>query len=135
MSDRTQNIYYLSLHSCNNRISFTCPGALACELGLLWAWMLYEVFACLAYWWGKISWNYCIYQWKLSPQEFWNSVMVCHYHTLCKQFNDIHVWQICDQKTFLSKSDTCFYDQVCKELFLDPLYLHHPCHCCKAWWC
>ena len=30
----------------------------------------------------------------------------------------------CDQKTFSSKRDTCFYDRACKAMFFDPLYLH-----------
>ena len=65
MSDKTQRS-----HSCNNDITFASNGTRAYGLGLFWAWMLHETFICLAYWWRKISYDYCIYQLKLLPQQF-----------------------------------------------------------------
>ena len=125
MSDRTQTFCDLSLYSCNNVISFVSPGTRPCGLVLLWAWMVHEIFVCLAYWWGTISNDYLIYQSKFFPQKFWNSVMICRYQVSCKQYYCLQMRHLCDQKKFSSKSDTCFCDRACKELFFDPLYLNH----------
>ena len=70
MSDRTQKFCDLSLHFNKNGTSFASPVAQACGLGLPLAWMAKEIFAYLAYWWGMISYDYCIYQSKLLPQQF-----------------------------------------------------------------
>ena len=98
MSDRAQKFCDLSLHSCNNSISFVFPGTWTCGLGLLWEWMVHEIFTCLACWWGTISYDYCIYQSKLLPQQFWNSVMICHYQVLCKHYDCLQVRHLWDQK-------------------------------------
>ena len=127
MSDKKQNIWDLKCLSCNNSIPFASTRTRTHGLELLWSWMVHDAFACLSYWWGRIPYDYCIYQSKLLPQQFWNSVVTCRH-----KFHVGHLW---DQKAFSSKSDTCFYDRVCKQLFFDPLYLHHPCYCCKSWWC
>lgn len=63
------------------------------------------------------------------PQQFWYLVMICHYQVLRKQYDWLQVRHVWDQKAFSGKSDTCFYNRVCKQLFFDPLYLHHPGHC------
>ena len=84
MSDKTQEFCDLSLHSCNNGVSIASPRTWACGLGLLWTWMVHKIFACLAYWRGTISYNYCIYRSKVLQQEYCDSVMICHYHVWCK---------------------------------------------------
>ena len=118
MSDRTQNCRDLSLHYCNNAIWLASSGTRACKLGLLWAWMVHEIFAWLAYYWETISYDYCIYQYKFLPQLFWYLVMICHYQVLCKQYDRLQVRHVWGQKTFSGKSDTYFYNRVCKQLFL-----------------
>ena len=50
MSDRTQKIWDLSFHSCNNDIRFVSTRTRTCGLGLLWPWMVHETFACMACW-------------------------------------------------------------------------------------
>ena len=67
MSDRTQRLCDLSLYPCNNAISFASPGTRACGLGLLWAWMVHEVFASLAYRGGR---SLMITVSNLLPQQF-----------------------------------------------------------------
>ena len=62
---------------------------------------------------------------SFSNKKFWNSVMICRYQVLCKQYYCLQMRHLCDQKKFSSKSDTCFCDRACKELFFDPLYLNH----------
>ena len=128
MSDKTQTFCDLSLHYCNNEISFAFPETLsfhscnngisfvfpetqACGLWLLWARMVHEIFACLSYWWGTISYDHCIYQSKLLPHQFWNLVMISHYHVL---YDCLQVGNLWGQKS--SKSDACFHDGVCKQL-------------------
>lgn len=59
-------------------------------------------------------------------QTFWNSVPIFIIITCVTSVRS---------KTWPSKSDTCFYNRVCKRLYFYPLYLHHPSHCCKTWWC
>ena len=106
---------------------------LAGGLGLLWACVVHEIFACLTYWWGTASYDYCIYESKLLRQKFWNSVMIYHYQGWCKQYDCATSLKTCsDQKTCSSESNTCFYNWVCKQLFFDLLCLHHPCHCCNV---
>ena len=36
---------------------------------------------------------------------------------LCKQYDCLQMQHLSDQKAFSSKSDTCFYDRVCNQLF------------------
>ena len=134
MSDRTQKFCDLNLNFCKNGISFAFPGTRTCGLKFLWVWVAYEIFSCLVYWWGTISYDYCIYWSKLLPQQFSNSIMIFNYQVLCKQYDCLQVRHLWDQKIFSGKSNTCFYDQVSKQLFYDPLHLHHSCHCCRAWW-
>ena len=70
MSGTTQKFCDLGLHFCNNGISFASPGTQAYVFKLLWAWMVHEIFTCLSYWWGAISYDYCIYQLELLPKQF-----------------------------------------------------------------
>ena len=85
--------------------------------------------SCLPFYRWTIYYDHCFYQLELLLQQFWNSVTLCHHQVSCKQW---HPW---DLKAYSSKSDTCFYNWACKQLFFDPLYLHHLFHCCKTWWC
>ena len=48
MSYRTQKIWDLSFHSCNNNISLLSTGTRACGLGLLCSWMVHGTFSCSA---------------------------------------------------------------------------------------
>ena len=64
MSDKTQKFCDMSLHSCNNGnngISFNSLGTWAGGLGLLWAWIVHEIFGYLAYWWRTIFYDCCIF--------------------------------------------------------------------------
>ena len=65
--------------SGNNGISFVTAENWACGLKPLWLWMFHEMFTCLAFWLGKISYDYCIYQSKFLSQQFWNLIMISHY--------------------------------------------------------
>ena len=124
----------LSFHSCSNGISFSFYETQACGLWLLWVWIVHEIFACLSFWWGTVSCDIYVYEWKLLPQQFWNSVMIYHYHVLCKQYKCLQVGYLRDPKTFLSKSDTCFHDGVCKQLLfklkLDDVRTRNRCFGC-----
>lgn len=98
MSDRTQIFCYLSLHSCSNSISFTSAWTRASGLGPLKAWMVHEIFACLVYLWGTITYNYYIFESKLSPNNFRNSLMTCRYQVSCKQYHCLQVQRLLDKK-------------------------------------
>ena len=119
ISDRTRNFCALSLYSCNNNISFAFPGTQTCGLGVLWEWVVYDIFTCLVYWWGTIFYDYYLYQSKLLPQQIWNSA-IYYYQVSLKQYDCLQARHLWDHKTCLSKSDTSFYDQVCKQMFFDP---------------
>ena len=106
MSYRTQRFCDLSFYSCNSGISFASPRTWACGLGLLWTWMVHEIFACLAYWRGTISFNYFIYQSKLLLQEFWNSLMIYHYQVRWKQHDFLQVQHPWHQKA--ESACSCF---------------------------
>ena len=108
MSDRTQTFCNLSLHLCNNGISFASPRTQACELGLLWARMVHKIFACFAYWWGMTSYDWCIYQSKLLLRQFWNSLMICDYQVSCKQYDCLHERCLWKQKNSQVKAILAF---------------------------
>ena len=107
MFDRTQKIWYLGFHFCNNGISFPSTRTRACRLELLWmvheiivclvywfmrlscAWsngswdccvlglLVHEIIVCLVYWWGNTSYDYCICRSKYLQRQFRISVKIC----------------------------------------------------------
>ena len=54
MPDRTQRFCSLSLSFCNNGILFASLGTQAYVLGLLWPWMVQDIFACFTYLWERL---------------------------------------------------------------------------------
>ena len=148
MSDRTQTLRDLSLHSCNNGISF----CFSWNSGM-WVWTSVGVdsswYFCLL---GALDGNDLLQILHLPIKAFIKTILKCSNNMSLPNFVIVYNWHFYEIKRhsqvkltlpFMIESiSSCFLihcicttHAVVVKLVFDPLYLYHPCHCCKAWWC